>query len=152
MLFDPMPGGPILSFTLSDLDALYIGTYRCPRGTKVSCSQEKIMNITKLPGRSGSIKEFSGFDDWKLTVEFEYVSPNKTLTHKELLEIKSMWKVEDCISIKNSKLNKLGILYAVITRIDFPNEDRDHELPVRLEAVSDDPDQELDDPDSGDEL
>jgi len=148
MILDLMPGGPMLIFTMADLDPLVIGDYRCPRGTKVSCVQEKIYNVTKLPGRSGSIKEFAGFDDWKLTIEFEYVGMNKLLAQRELLQIKSIWRKDKPLDVTNSKLTKLGIKYLVLTRIDLPDEARAHELPVRLEALSDDPDIDLTKPDN----
>ena len=147
MILDLMPGGPMLIFTMADLDPLVIDSYRCPRGTKVSLVQEKIYNVTKLPGRSGSIKEFAGFDDWKLTIEFQYVGMNKLLAQRELIQIKKIWRLEKALSVTNSKLTKLGIKYIVMTRLDLPDEERAHELPVRVEALSDDPDIDLTKPD-----
>jgi hypothetical protein len=147
MILDLMPGGPILTFTTADLDPVVISTYRCPRGTKVTLSQEKLFSVTKVPGRSGSVKEFSGVDDFKLTIEFEYVGMNKLLAQRELVQIKKVWRLFEALKITNSKINKLGIKYVVLTRIDFPNEERLHELPVRLEALSDDPEIDLTKPD-----
>ncbi|EMO81092.1 hypothetical protein LEP1GSC126_4402 [Leptospira kirschneri str. 200801774] len=74
MLLDPTPGGSFLAVTGSDLDPVKIGDYRCPRGTKVTISQEKNYSKTTVPGREGTIKEVVGFHDWQLTIEFEFVS------------------------------------------------------------------------------
>ncbi|MBW9233591.1 hypothetical protein JQK62_14980 [Leptospira santarosai] len=141
MLLDPMPGGSFLAVTGSDLDPVKIGGYICPRGTKVTISQEKNYSKTTVPGREGTIKEIVGFHDWQLTIEFEFVSNTgmQLGAISELRDIKSKWKEMESLSIIHPKINALGIIWVLLTRIEFPDEDRGYELPVRIEAISDDP-------------
>ncbi len=138
MIPDIMPGGPFLIFTLSDFDPLILdNTYKFPRGTKVTCRQSKNISTTKINGRKGTIKEYSGFDDWRISIESIYIANNVLLARSELLELLSKWKKEKSLSIYNRKLLILGIEKVVLTDFELPNEDRDFELPFRLECLSD---------------
>ncbi|WP_016754618.1 DUF6046 domain-containing protein [Leptospira santarosai] len=141
MFLDPMPGGTFLAVTGSDLDPVKIGDYSCPRGTKVTISQEKNYSKSVVPGREGTIKEIVGFHDWQLTIEFEFVSNTgmQLGAISELSDIKSKWKEMDSLKIIHPKINALGIMKVFLTRVEFPDEDRSFELPVRIEAISDDP-------------
>ncbi|EMF41845.1 hypothetical protein LEP1GSC067_1186 [Leptospira interrogans serovar Lora str. TE 1992] len=141
MLLDPTPGGSFLAVTGSDLDPVKIGDYRCPRGTKVTISQEKNYSKTTVPGREGTIKEVVGFHDWQLTIEFEFISNTGMQLDaiSELRSIKSKWMKMDSLEIVHPKINTLGIMKVFLTRVEFPDEDRSFELPVRIEAISDDP-------------
>ncbi|AXR68232.1 DUF6046 domain-containing protein [Leptospira mayottensis] len=141
MILDPIPGGTFLAVTGSDLDPVIIQGYRCPRGTKVTLSQEKNYSKSVVPGREGTIKEVVGFYDWLITIEFEFVSSTglQLGAISELREIKSKWRETGSLSIIHPKINALGIVKILLTRIEFPDEDRSYELPVRIEAISDDP-------------
>ncbi|TGK47509.1 hypothetical protein EHQ16_03270 [Leptospira kanakyensis] len=148
MLLDPVPGGPFLGFTAGDLDPLIIGTYTCPRGTKVTGYRPKNHSATQVQGAIGTVKEVVGYDDWHLTIEFEYVSPVglQAMALKELKEILAVWDQLDSVTVIHPKLNALNIKFILLTKIDLPDEDRAHELPVRLEALSDDPFFDLENP------
>lgn len=140
MLLDPVPGGKFLAVTGSDLDPIVIGTYVCPRGTKVTMIQEKAYSKTPVPGKAGTVKEVLGFADWNISIEFEYVG-NTGLASEALAEwrqIFSEWSEETEVSIVNSKINAAGVMFVLLTRIELPDNDRGFELPVRIEAVSDD--------------
>ncbi|QDK23886.1 DUF6046 domain-containing protein [Leptospira weilii] len=141
MFLDPIPGGTFLAVTGSDLDPVKIGGYSCPRGTKVTISQEKNYSKTTVPGREGTIKEVVGFHDWQLTIEFEFVSNTgmQLGAISELRDIESKWMKMDSLEIVHPKINALGIMKVFLIRIEFPDEDRGFELPVRIEAISDDP-------------
>ncbi|WP_442496292.1 DUF6046 domain-containing protein [Leptospira interrogans serovar Icterohaemorrhagiae] len=140
MLLDPTPGGSFLAVTGSDLDPVKIGDYRCPRGTKVTISQEKNYSKTTVPGREGTIKEVVGFHDWQLTIEFEFVSNTgmQLGAISELRDIESKWIENGFPGNLHPKINALGIIEIFLIRIEFPDEDRGFELPVRIEAISDD--------------
>lgn len=148
MLLDPVPGGPFLGFTAGDLDPLQIGTYTCPRGTKVTGYRQKNHSATQVPGAIGTAKEVVGYDDWHLTIEFEYVSPTglQVMAFKELKQVLAVWDEIDSVKVIHPKLNALDINFILLTKIDLPDEDRAHELPVRLEALSDNPFFDLENP------
>ncbi|EIE02375.1 DUF6046 domain-containing protein [Leptospira licerasiae] len=141
MILDPSPGGKFLAVTGSDLDPVMIEGYACPRGTKVTASQEKNYSKTSINGMEGTIKEVVGFRDWLLTIEFEFVSSTglQLGAISEMRDVVSKWKKEESLSIIHPKINALKIFYILLTRIEFPDEDRAFELPCRIEAVSDDP-------------
>ncbi|EKP13257.1 DUF6046 domain-containing protein [Leptospira borgpetersenii] len=141
MFLDPIPGGTFLAVTGSDLSPVKIGGYSCPRGTKVTISQEKNYSKTTVSGREGTIKEVVSFNDFLLTIEFEFVSSTgmQLGAISELRDIKSKWREMDSLEIIHPKINALGIMKVLLTRIEFPDEDRGYELPVRIEAISDDP-------------
>ncbi|MCB1158726.1 MAG: hypothetical protein H7A25_22155 [Leptospiraceae bacterium] len=155
---DIFSGGKFLGFTASDLNPLQIEDYQCPRGTKVSLYQDKILSSTKVTGRNGTIKELAGFDDWHITIEFLFIpfftsipsisfdsgiqlnSLDKFTTDelKDILAIwKSNWKKKPSLKVNNQLFSELGIENIVLTKFELPTRDRDHELPVRLEALSD---------------
>lgn len=148
MLLDPVPGGPFLGFTAGDLDPLIIGTYACPRGTKVTLHKEKNFSATQVPGAKGEVIEAVGWSNWRLTIEFEYVSPTglQVMAFKELKQVLAVWNRLDSVEVLHPKLNELGIWFILLTKIELPDEDRAHELPVRLEALSDDPTFDLENP------
>ncbi|WP_078126141.1 DUF6046 domain-containing protein [Leptospira alexanderi] len=148
MFLDPAPGGSFLAVTGSDLDPVKIGGYSCPRGTKVTISQEKNYSKTTVPGREGTIKEVVGFHDWQLTIEFEFVSNTgmQLGALSELRDIELKWKGMGSLEIVHPKINALGIMKVFLIRIEFPDEDRGFELPVRIEAISDDPSFDLETP------
>ena len=136
-MLESIPGGPVLSITVGDLDPFMIGTYRCPRGTHITAKQEKIISYTKIQGAKGTVKQMSGFNDWQLTISFIYVAISPAFVQLEIADIMAQWKKTKSISIIQTKLNALGIDSIVMNNIEFPDEDRRHELPVNITAVSD---------------
>ncbi|PJZ43625.1 DUF6046 domain-containing protein [Leptospira brenneri] len=148
MLLDPVPGGPFLGFTAGDLDPLQIGTYTCPRGTKVTATREKGYSATQVGGSKGEVLEAVGWGNWRLTIEFEYVASTglQALALAELKKILIVWNQLDSVRVIHPKLNSVGIEFILLTKIELPDEDRAHELPVRLEALSDDPTFDLENP------
>lgn len=136
-MLEVIPGGPILSITVGDLDPFMIGTYRCPRGTHITAKQEKIISYTKIQGAKGTVKQMSGFNDWQINISFIYIAIAQTFVLLEIADIINQWKKTRSIPIIQTKLNALGIDSIVLNNIDFPDEDRWHELPVNITAVSD---------------
>ncbi len=153
---DIFSGGKFLGVTSDDLNPLKIDTYTCPRGTRITLYQDKLISSTKITGMNGSIKEMSGFDDWHLTIEFMFIpwltdipsfSANdnamlpsmklQAMTFDELEDILKIWKKQDSLPVVHEFLNELKIEHIVLTKFEIPNRDRSHELPVRLEALSD---------------
>ncbi len=136
-MLESIPGGPVLSITIGDLNPFMIGTYRCPRGTHITAKQAKNISYTKMPGSKGTVKQMSGFDDWQLNINFIYIAINPAFVQLEIADIMAQWKKTKSIPIIQTKLNALGIDSIVMNNIEFPDEDRRHELPVNITAVSD---------------
>ncbi len=136
-MLESIPGGPVLSITVGDLDPFMIGTYRCPRGTHITAKQEKIISYTRIQGAKGTVKQMAGFGDWQLNINFIYVAVAQTFVLLEITDIISQWKKTKSIPIIQTKLNALGIDSIVMNNIEFPDEERRHELPVNITAVSD---------------
>lgn len=132
-------GGKILNFEVLDLYPLIIGGYEFPVGTKVNLNQEKVMSTTKINGLNGTIKELSGFDDWHITIEFLYIPDIATNLNAldELDSLHDVWKEVESLEVINLKMNYLGISKMVLTRFEIPNPDREFELNVRIEGLSD---------------
>ena len=125
--------------------------FKCPLDTKVSVSQERIISNTKVNGLRGTVKETSGLNDWSIDIEFLFIDSDVKEVYKQIDKLKSIWNKQEAIEITNKKLGKLGITHCVLTRLEFPNEDRLFELPVRITALSDDIDYDPEEPDSGEE-
>lgn len=131
--------GKFLGVTVSDIDPLILGSYKCPRGTKFSLYQDKLISSTKITGSNGTVKEMAGFDDWHISIEFSFfpIVSVKYLVLDELNDILSVWKKRESILVVNSFFLNLGIKSIVLTKIDLPNNDTDHDLAVRIDALSD---------------
>ncbi|MEM7184530.1 MAG: DUF6046 domain-containing protein [Spirochaetota bacterium] len=134
---DVFAGGSTFISTLSDYDVLLLDSFECPRGTKLSISHAKIISTTKINGMKGTVKEVSGYDDWNISIEFTYVSPTQFGVLQMIRKLKALWFKQEPIAIGNKKINALGIKKCVITQIEFPDEERDFELPIRISAISD---------------
>lgn len=130
-------GGPFLGFVADDLNPLIIGGYKCPRGTKVNLSREKRISMTEIEGASGTIKEMSGLKDWQISIEFLYVPVDNLLIPLELKTIKRMLEIGTNLKVTHKKMNTLDIDYIVVTKLTLPDEENFYELPVQIEAVSD---------------
>lgn len=132
-------------------------SFRFPPGTKIGLSQNRIMTATKVPDRSGSIKEMSGFDDWKIDIEFNLVLPvyndmiQRTDTRIDrvadflgfqsiidaLKKLHRVWKQDRKLSVLNAKMNALEIEYFVAEQFSIPDNETYHHQPVRLSGLSD---------------
>ena len=130
-------GGPVLSFSVIDLDPLNIGGFLVPQGASVSLSQQKIITKTQVGSSEGTVKEFSGFSDWNVTIDFEYPYPMKALAIAQLKLLANIWKVEIALPVINSRLQAVGITHVVIEQLDLPDPDVDHELKAQIKCCSD---------------
>jgi hypothetical protein len=137
--YTTIEGGRFYSFELIDFDPLMIGDYKVPIESKVLVSQEKNISTTKINGMNGTIKEMSGMDDWRISIEYIYIPAiaKQTMVMKELQLLKKIWQVAGSLKVFNAKLNLLGIKKLVLTRFELPVTDRDFELNVRIDALSD---------------
>lgn len=146
MLGYSLDGGRILNLEVFDLYPLIIGGYKFPVGTKVSLNQEKVLSTTKINGLNGTIKEISGFDDWHITIEYFFIPAlpvgiaaraSHLMMLDELDSLHDVWKEVESLEVINLKLNYLGISKMVLTRFEIPHPDREFELNVRIEGLSD---------------
>lgn len=153
---DPFSCGKFLGVTASDLNPVILGDYKCPRGTRCSFYQDRVLSSTKIIGMNGTIKELAGLDDWHITIEFLFIPsiavPSislglgdssaglkgmDALSLDELTDILKVWRKKDSIPVINDFFDSLGIKQIVLTKFEVPTRDRDFELPIRLEALSD---------------
>jgi hypothetical protein len=132
-----LSGGPILSFSVLPTDPLNIGGYEVPPGAIVNLSQQKIINKTQVGSSEGTIKEFSGFSDWTVTIDFEWPFMLKALVILELKKVVNIWQVEIALPVLNQRMQSAGISHLVIEQIDLPDPDVDHELKCSLKCSSD---------------
>lgn len=132
--------------------------YEFPSGTAISLRREKTINMTKVGGRQGTIKEMSGLDDWEINISFDIYaslygagiagveSVGGTIKGfkleiesmiKKLKNLKSIWEQEKSLYVYQYKLNSMGIEMMILKRLEIPDPNSQWSQEVKILAYSD---------------
>jgi hypothetical protein len=169
--YNPLSGAGIFDFTplvaaggyltvVKDHDPCRLDKVLLPAGTKISARRQKIMTVTKVAGRKGTIKEISGFDDWQidfsinlaaaaysgLAVQFptvsisaqgvDYAMPQNLID--QIKKLHELFAAKSAVPVYNERLNSIGITHLVLTDFDLPDNPSIYLQEVHISAVSDD--------------
>ncbi|PKL32427.1 MAG: hypothetical protein CVV45_12805 [Spirochaetae bacterium HGW-Spirochaetae-10] len=155
-IYETTFGDPL---TLTGEGADSFRSFRFPDGTRIRAGCERIMTATRVPDRRGSIKEMSGYDDWRIDIEFDLVLPaySDLLPNPEtpggldavadalglqsildaLKKLHLIFQIESRVRVTNERLQALGIEYLVIRSLDIPDNPTYNHQPVKITALSD---------------
>lgn len=133
-----------------DTDRLLVGDYEFPSATKITCRQEKRIQFTPIPGKTGTIKELTGYDDWNITVEFTILAavygagllsaPSNPLVKtmiQKMKELRAIWESKETLSVTHAMLKAYGIKNVVCKSFQIPNSPIQYNQPITIVFVSD---------------
>ncbi|ASV10624.1 hypothetical protein B2G51_01190 [Leptospira santarosai] len=127
-----------------------LSDFEFPSGTKITLRNEKRIIFTAIPGRSGTVKELTGQDDWTITIECSLLAavygagllaaPSNPLIKtmiQQIKEIKRIWENTESIGLTHSLLNALGIKNVVCKSVQLPNAVIQYNQPITFVFLSD---------------
>ncbi|RHX92012.1 DUF6046 domain-containing protein [Leptospira stimsonii] len=138
-----------------DTDRLIIGAdslseYEFPSATKIKVSQDKKIELTSIPGGKGTVKELTGYGDWRITVDFTILAavygagllaaPSNPLVKtmiQKIRELKKLWESNETLYLNHSMLNALGIKNVVCETFSLPDGPIQFSQEVNITFLSD---------------
>ena len=106
-VFDPVP--------------VVVNGYKFPVGTSVDVMGNKKIAKTEIPGHKGTIKQFTGMDDYQITVNIVSNHLNHLTAKLELKKIISLWeKTDEPLFMVCPKTAMYGINRVVFESISHP--------------------------------
>ena len=103
-----------------ELVPLKIGRYKFPMECLVDVQGKKRVIKTVVPGLDGTIKEFSGFDDYSISVHVILQARNYDLVLEELEKVIEQWESIESIPIVCPKTEAYGISMIVFESFSHP--------------------------------
>jgi len=95
--------------------------YQFPDATLIEVNLPKIIKKTPVNGNEGTVKEYIGIDDYRITIRSVIVNPDEDYTpEKEINNLMQMFKVNTSLQVVNPFLNLLDVDEMVVENLDFP--------------------------------
>jgi hypothetical protein len=110
-----------------------------PGTTLIDFSQAKIIHKTSIPGRTGTVKEYIGLDDWTVRIRGILINwQGEDAPEEDIAKLIALKDAPCSIPIVNDMCDWLGITDVIIENIDFPAiEGYGNMQPFSIDCVSD---------------
>ncbi|MBP0904166.1 DUF6046 domain-containing protein [Mariniflexile gromovii] len=134
-------GGSYQCYTpLGDLEQKQFNDFEIPPATVVDFRRAKNITKTSVLGKSGTVKEIYGFDDWQIRIRGLCLDTPKISAYDQYRELLKWEEIADSIEVIGSLFIDKSIYRISIEEFDFKlPQGKQNVFPFEITACSDEP-------------